>query len=175
MIEKCHYAASEIASAEVLNNTTVTRAVTAMGDLNVARLIVTDISGQTVYDSNSNENYAKYSILPEIVQALNCQNAFTWEYYDGAMQSKAACPIISGTTVIGSVYIMEYDADQGALIDRLQRNTLTTTAIFVLIVIVFPLSFPVRFLDEFVESWHQCASFAPVIIVIRLKWAAMMS
>ena len=141
MIEKCHFAASEIAGAEVLNNTTVTRAVTAMGDLKVARLIVTDVNGETIYDSGNPDSYAKYSLLPEIVQALNCQNAFSWKYYNGAMQSKAACPIVSGTTMIGCVYIMEYDAAQGALIDSLQSNTLTTTAIFVLIVIAFSVFF----------------------------------
>ena len=115
MIEKCHFAASEIASAEVLNDTTVARAVTAMGDLKVARLIVTDVSAKTIYDSNGTEGAAKYSLLPEIIQALKCQNAFTWEYHNGAMQSKAACPIVSGSTVIGCVYIMEFDSAQGAL------------------------------------------------------------
>ncbi len=141
MIEKCRFAATEISNLEVLNTVTASRAIMDLGDLNVSRLLLTDAAGKTLYDSELETVGAKYSLLPEIVQALGKNDVFTWHYQNGAMWSKAAVPIYARGELIGCVYMLEHDAEQGALIQRLQTNTLTITIILGIVVVAFSIFF----------------------------------
>ena len=145
MIEKCQLAAAEIAAEEVLNVTTVNNAVKQMGSLRVTRLVITDVRGVALYDSSSVKQSGKFMMLPEVVQALNGNDVFSWNYHDGAMQSRAATPIISYDTLIGCVYMMEYDAEQGALIQTLQKNTFYISFVLELCVTVFAIFFSSSF------------------------------
>ena len=145
MIAKCQLTASEIANLEVLNPTTVSNAVSRMGNLQVTRIIVTDRSGLSVYDSAVDSTVGEYVLLPEIIEALDTsthpygQKSFTWQYnyQDASMFSRAATPIVSYGTVIGSVYVMESDPEHGQLIRTLQRNVFSITLVLVLAVILF--------------------------------------
>jgi len=141
MIEKCQLAASEISAEEVLNATTVQNVVKQMGSLRVTRLVVTDRHAVAIYDSASESQTDRYMMLPEVVQALDGNDVFSWNYHDGAMQSRAATPIISYGTLIGCVYMMEYDASQGALIQTLQQNTFYISIILEICVTVFAVFF----------------------------------
>ena len=141
MIEKCQLASSEISSEEVLNATTVNNVVSQMESLKVTRLVVTDHNGIAIYDSASVSQVGKYFILPEVVQALDSNDVFSWDYHDGAMQSRAATPIISYDTIVGCVYMMEYDAAQGALIQTLQKNTFYISLILEICVTIFAVFF----------------------------------
>jgi len=146
MIEKCQLAATEISSLDVMNDTTVSDAVANMGSLKVNRLLITDSSGIALYDSAERDNaYGKYILLPEVVKALDIYDVFSWNYHDGTMQSCASTPIISYGTLVGCVYMMELDAEQGALIKTLQNNTLWITVILEIAVIVFSLFFSAAF------------------------------
>ena len=144
MIEKCQLAAAEIAAEEVLNPTTVNNAVNQMGSLRVTRLIITDVRGVAIYDSAS-QSIGKYMMLPEVVQALESNDVFSWNYHDGAMQSRAATPIISYGTLIGCVYMMEYDTEQGALIQKLQNNTFYISLVLEICVTIFAVFFSSSF------------------------------
>ena len=73
--------------------------------------------------------------------ALDGNDVFSWEYQDGAMQSRAATPIMSYDTIVGCVYMMEYDAAQGALIQTLQKNTFYISLILEICVTVFAIFF----------------------------------
>lgn len=142
MIEKCQLAATEVANLNVLNASTARKAVGALGSLRVHRLIVTDASGSCLYDSeNPSRDKSVYMLLPEIVRALDGNDVFSWNYKSGTMQSRCAIPVISYGTLIGCVYMMEFDAAQGALIQNLQRTTLVITLILELAVIIFSLFF----------------------------------
>lgn len=141
MIEKCLLAASEISSEEVLNQTTVNNVVKQIGSLRVNRLVITDSSGISIYDSTDDTQVGKYMMLPEIVQALGGYDVFSWNYHDGAMQSRAATPIMSYDTMIGCVYMMEYDTEQGALIKSLQNNTFYISLILEILVTIFAVFF----------------------------------
>ena len=142
MIERCKLTATEIAGLEVLNGSTIASAVADMSSLKVTRLIITDHSGNAIYDSlNNNSQAGKYALLAEIVHALDGYDVFSWSYHDGAMQSRAATPIISYGTLVGCVYMMEHDTEQGALIRTLQNNTFTITLILEIAVIIFSLFF----------------------------------
>ena len=141
MVEKCQLAASEISSEEVLNTTSVARVVDQMGRLRVSRLIVVDRSGVALYDSSAESQVGKYVLLPEIMVALDSNDVFSWNYHEGNMYSRAATPIISYDTLIGCVYMMEYDPDQGALIQTLQKNIFYISLFLEICVTVFALFF----------------------------------
>ena len=144
MIEKCQLAADEIAKLEIINASTVTQTVEQMSSLKVARLIVTDHTGLTVYDSLS-PAVRQYALLPEIIQALSGNDIFYGYYHDGTMRSHAAVPIVSYQTTIGCVYMAEYDTVQGSLIQSLQSTVLRITLMLEFLVILFSLTFAATF------------------------------
>lgn len=138
MLDKCQLSAAEISGLEILNPTTVSAAVSQMGSLRVTRMVVTDPAGLCIYDSRENGSaLGKVILLPETVSALQGNDVFTWRYRDGTMESRAAIPLMSYDALLGCVYIMEYDAEQGALIRSLASNILTITLILEIAVIAF--------------------------------------
>lgn len=141
MIEKCQLAASEISAEEVLNTATVNKVVEQMGSLRVSRLIITDRSGVALYDSAMESQTGMYTLFPEIIVALDSNDVFSWNYHDGDMYSRAATPIISYDTLIGCVYMMEYDPDQGALIQSLQKNIFYLSVFLEVCVTIFAIFF----------------------------------
>lgn len=142
MIDRCLMASAEIGNLEVLNSSTVASAVSEMSNPKVTRLIVTDQYGIAIYDSATTDSFLGSSaLLPEIVSALEGNDVFSWQYHAGAMQSCAATPILSFDTIVGCVYMTEYDTEQGALIQSLQSNILTITIILELVVILFSFTF----------------------------------
>ncbi len=144
MIEKCMLASDEIAKLDILNPSTVADSVAQMESLKVTRLIVTDQSGLTLYDS-INEAENRHALLPEIVQAIEGFDVFSWQYHDGIMRSQAATPIIFYGNVVGCVYMMEYDPAQGALIHSLLSTILKITFVVVLAVLIFSLTYSFTF------------------------------
>ena len=142
MIEKCLLTSEKLANLDVLNASTASAAVSEMGSLRASRLIITDQSGIAVYDSLAADScLGKYVILPELVRATKGYNVFTWNYHDGMMLSRAATPVQFYGTLIGCVYIAEYDSAQGALVQSLQSNIFTITMILELAVIAFSIVF----------------------------------
>lgn len=147
MIEKCLLASDEISTLEVLNSSTVTGIVNQLESLKVTRLIVTDHGGAALYDSSGISD-GTYVLLPEILQALAVSdqapegnNVFTWNYHDGITDSRAATPIVSYGTVVGCVYMTEYDTTQGALIKSLQQTLLRITLLLEIILALFSVIF----------------------------------
>ena len=151
MIEKCQLASDEISTLEVLNSSTISGAVSQMESLKVSRMIVTDPQSIALYDSQQTA-VDSYVLFPEILQALGRNelglegnDVFSWKYKNGTMESRAATPIVYYGTIIGCVYMTEYDASQGALIHSLQRTVLQITLILEIIVILFSLAFSSTF------------------------------
>ena len=145
MIEKCQLAASEISSMDVINRTTVSNKIADMGSIRATRMVVTDQLGVAIFDSASPDDLGKYLLFPEIVQALNENDVFSWYYHEGTMRSHAATPIISYGSVIGCVYMAELDTEQGALIQTLQMNTFFISLFLEVAVTVFALFFSTNF------------------------------
>ena len=142
MIERCLLASTEIAELDVINTSTVTDAVSRIDQISVTHLIVTDQNGISIYDSASEESsLGKYALLPEIIQALQGYDVFTWDYHSGTMHSHAATPIYAYGTLIGSIYMTEMDVQQGILIQNLQHNTFLITLILEIILILFSFGF----------------------------------
>jgi len=142
MLEKCRLASNEISSLNVLNYTTVEQALSILADSPVSRIVVTDQNCRIIYDtSSSNSQKEVYALFPEVITALEGNDVFTWNYHNRSMSSKAAMPVYSYGTLVGCVYLMEFDADQGVLINSLQSNIFTITLILEIAVIVFSIWF----------------------------------
>ncbi|MBE6925472.1 MAG: HAMP domain-containing protein [Ruminococcaceae bacterium] len=158
MIERCHFAASEIKALDIINRNTVEKAVSNMGSLRVERLLITDDKGVTIYDSSEGSNGVSSAILPdEVKQALNGNDVFTSRFDNGIMRSNAATPIMSYGTLLGCVYMTEYDVSQGALIGSLQNNILTITICLEIAIILFSLLISRAFsakIDNLIASMH---------------------
>ena len=135
MMDKILHVSAALGEQEVLNEDTARSAMESLGNLKTARLVVTDDTGRMLYDSAG--EYSRYCLFPEVVQALRGNDVITIDYRDGLMTCRAAAPILSYNSLSGCVYILEYDADQGQLIHRLQKSILTVTAILALVVTVF--------------------------------------
>ena len=144
MIEKCQLASDEIATLDVINNSTVTGIINQMDSLKVTRLLVTDQSGLAIYDSRQ-QDVGKYMLLPEILQAVDGNDVFSWQYHDGAMNSRAATPIVFFGNIVGCVYMTEFDTSQGMLIKSIQTTVLQITLILELVVILFSLAYSKSF------------------------------
>lgn len=144
VIEKCQMAADEISQLEVLNTATISELVDAMVSLKFTRLIVVDNAGSAIYDS-AGEAEGCYVLLPEIITAIQGNDVFFWEYGDGVTKSHAASPLLSYGITVGCVYLMEYDAEQGQLIQTLQVNVLQISLVLELIVLLFSVVFSRRF------------------------------
>lgn len=142
MIERCQFAASAIADLEVINKNSVLETVAGMGSLQVSRTVISDHNGIILYDSaRPNLDGDHYIILPEIKETLEGNDVFTWQYHAGLMRSQASVPIYSYGTLLGCVYMSEYDPQQGYLIQSLQRNILWITIFLEFAIILFSLSF----------------------------------
>ena len=140
MIEKCQLASDEISTLEIINTSTISSILTQMDSMTVSRLLVTDRAGAVLYDSKE-VSLGTYALLPEVLRALEGNNVFTWHYHDGAMTSRAATPIVSYGSILGCVYISEYDTEQGAVIKTLQTTILQITFLLEVAIIIFALFF----------------------------------
>ena len=139
MIERCLIAAADISVIDVINPVSVSDAVATMDNLSTSRMIVTDDAGKILYDSTGNMHLGSYALFPEILQALDNNNVFSWNYSykNNMMHSRAAVPIISYGALTGCVYLMENDISQGTLIGTLQKNVLSITLLLEVVVIIF--------------------------------------
>ena len=146
MIEKCLLTGTEIANLDIFNSDTISDTISRMGSLNISRMIITDQTGLSVYDSfREDSTVGNYVLFPEIVMAMEGNDVFSSSFQDKTMLSHAATPIISYDTMVGCVYITEFDADQGALIQTLRDNIFTITVILEIAVILFSLIYSRRF------------------------------
>ena len=135
MMDKILLVSSAVGEQEVLNEDTAGAAIAALGNLKTARMVITDASGRTVYDSAGEQS--EYCLFPEVFEALLGNDVITIDYRDGIMTARAAAPILSYNSLTGCAYILEYDADQGQLIRSLQHNVLTATVLLILVILIF--------------------------------------
>ena len=123
--DKIQVVASSFETADTLSTETVDQVISVLGDINVSRLLITDAEGKVLYDSSINQNaVGKYALLEAVAQALGGNDVFHCTYHAGALQSYAAVPIMSRANPIGCVYVMDFDAEQGEIIENLERNIL---------------------------------------------------
>ena len=148
LMDKILLVSAAVGDQEVLNADTAAAAIAPLGNLKVARLLVTDDSGRMVYDSQGTVDGQEFCLFPEVVQALRGNDVIAIDYQDGVMISRAAAPILSHNALTGCAYILEYDPEQGQLIHMLQSNILTATGLLIAIVLVVSILFARFFTDR---------------------------
>lgn len=144
MVEKCLLATDEINALEVITPTNVSGILSQMESLRVQRLLVTDQAGAVLYDSGGLEP-GSIVLFPEVFAALKNNDVYSWEYRSGVIRSRAAAPILSYGTIVGCVYMTEYDSTQGALISSMQGTVLRITIVLEAVVLLFTLAFSQTF------------------------------
>ena len=143
LVDKALLAAAELGNVEVLTNASAEATVKRIGSQNVTRLMVTDASGCVLYDTHGQAG--SFVVFPQVVKALEGYDIFTCQYENGAMRSVAAAPIISYEAISGCIYMMDYDTERGALLESLQKGTLTITVVLEIGLLLFALAYAYRF------------------------------
>ena len=122
MLNQASVLASALATGpEALTAEGATRTVELLrGSLGVTRVVVTDPNGLVLCDFQDGvgrtDTAGRYALFWELVTALRGNNVFRSEYGGGAFRSWAAVPITYRSMTQGAVYLYEYDAEQGALL-----------------------------------------------------------
>ncbi len=142
MLEKSQLTANEIGNLDVLNPAVIEETIDRVGSLRFTRLLVADANGKIIYDSLDSSGYA---LFPQILTALSGKDVFTWHYYDGIMRSVVATPIYQYDAVSGCVYMMEFDREQGQLMQSLQHNILIVSLVLELGLLLFAILYATRF------------------------------
>lgn len=152
MLEKAQLTANEIGNLDVLNPTAIEETIDRIGSLSFTRLLVTDANGKIIYDSHGDAGYA---LFPQVVTALTSHDVFTWHYYDGVMRSVAATPVYQYDSVSGCVYMMEYDREQGQLMQSLQNNIFIISLTLEIGLLIFALLYATRFSRRLKKIMHS--------------------
>ncbi len=115
---------SSLSALEVLTADGVEQVMELIDVMPLSRILVADESGLILYDSAEGESAVGcYALFREISDALQGHSVSNYAYTAGVFLSRAAMPVLSPNgSVMGAVYLYEYDAEQGDYIIGLQRN-----------------------------------------------------
>ncbi|MGE4354648.1 MAG: sensor histidine kinase [Oscillospiraceae bacterium] len=132
-------------SLSALEHLTVDGVYQAMELLDVAtsnRVIVTDESAKILYDNSATaSSLGRYALFSEINLALNSKVVFYSNYSDNAFSSHVAMPVVYQGTVIGAVYLYDYDTEQSEFISGIQATMFQMSIFLALISLVLILIF----------------------------------
>ena len=145
MVATAQMTAGEIGNSDVLNASTAATVASRIANENLDRLIVTDAGGSILYDSFGTTPGGGYALFPQITKALSGYDIFTWHYDDGVIRSVAASPIVNYDGISGCVYMLEYDTEQGQLIQSLLNGIFTATLLLEIGLLLFALIYAYRF------------------------------
>lgn len=105
------------------------RDVASLLDLrSFTRVIVTDDSARILLDTDKYDpSEGRYALFSEISRALKGE-AVCYSVYDGeAFRSCEAMPIVRRGTIVGTVYLYEYDIQQAVIIAQIQQRLRSIT------------------------------------------------
>lgn len=139
--------ASNLATLERLsleNRDKVERVVGDLPDVGLGRIVVTDPAGLILYDDGeTGDTVGQYALFGEVTTALKegGYDVFRCEYRGGAFRSRTAAPVTYRNVVIGSVYLYEYDSEQGSVLVALQNNLRTISIVICVVALMLSLVF----------------------------------
>lgn len=157
MIGKCETISQEIGQLDRQNASTIAQVAFKHDTVALSRLVVTDSDGVILYDSTSKFTQTGTFLNEAIIKALSRNTYFDSVYHSGVISSEAATPIYSGIVLLGSVYIADEDAQQGSLIQGLQKYTFILSLVLELVIIAFSIVFSRNYsarLKKITESMH---------------------
>ena len=122
---------SSLSALDSLSGEAVAQVMELLDVTPMTRMLVTDPGGLVLYDtSEDGDALGRYALFREISAALAGRSAFSCSYSGGAFVSRAATPVVSGSAIMGAVYLYEHDTEQGEIIHGLQRNLRTMSVAF---------------------------------------------
>ncbi len=137
---------STLLQLDELSSAKAKQAVSSIEALHTTRAVITDAQGYALYDSLDKGNAEeKLLLFPELVSALRGNDVFYCRYEKDAIESRVAMPLVRNGKIMGTVYLMDYDTDQGALVSALQVNILRISAALEGGIILFSLFFSTAF------------------------------
>ena len=156
ILGKAESIASSLNSSLVLTGDAAREVVAVLGSGDVGQILVTDPEGLVLYASDDTAvPVDRYALLPEIVSALQGNDAFRCDYTLDAFESYGAIPVMFGGAVTGCVYVAQRDVEQAVMLSRIQRNAFRMSVITVvlsLILYLFVGVFIVRRNERMLES-----------------------
>lgn len=124
---------SSLSALEKLTTESVSQVMELLDVTPVTRMLVTDETGRILYDTDQDDSaVGRYGLLSGVGAALEGYARFTcaYSYADGAFASRSATPVVSGGTIVGAVYLYEYDTEQGDIIAGLRDDLLNMSLLF---------------------------------------------
>ena len=133
---------SSLSALDSLSAESVAQVMELLDVMPLTRILITDPSGIILYDTSQEDNaVGRYALFREISVALTGRTVFHAIYSGEAFITRQAMPVLSGNTVIGAVYLYEYDASQSDIIAGLQKNlrniSLAVSALALMLIVVF--------------------------------------
>lgn len=154
--DKVRLVATALSESKNLGQNHSDQVLKQIGNLNATRVLITDEVGLVVYDTmEENSAQGHYALLQEVVLALEGNDVFYSRYEEGSLISCAATPVLQGDKLVGSVYLMEYDTDQGNLIQALQQNIFWISIVLEGAIIIFSLFFSEVFSHRMREIFNS--------------------
>jgi len=145
LLDKAQLITSSFSGADSFHEENINQVMDLLGDLNVARVLITDGEGRILFDTLSQRSaVGKYALLQEIVLALQGQDVFYSCYEDGSLESRACLPVMLYDEPVGCVYISDTDNEQGAVIKALEVNLFRISILIEAILLIFSLIFALR-------------------------------
>lgn len=133
---------SALSGLQELTQSNVSAALSGLEESGVSRILVTNKSGQVLYDTRTQESaVGQYVFYTEIAEALNGNDSF-YSAFDGeAFLSRGAAPVVYRSRIIGTVYAYQYDLQQGTLLKNLENNLMAISVVVAVVVIGFSVLF----------------------------------
>lgn len=141
LLEKATSAAREIGALQSVEPENISVALNQVPNLRVTQIVVTDATGLILFDSNSGGSLGAIFKSAHLGQALKGEIPFSWDVNGNITRSEAAAPIRTDGTIVGCIYLLDEDPEQGTLLQNLQRTILYITIVLEAIVICFSLAF----------------------------------
>ena len=142
LLDKALLITSSFSGVDSLNEENTAQIMTVLGELNVERVLVTDGSGLTLYDSLDEESsVGEMALFRETEEALKGNDIVYCRYEDGVVWGHAAAPVMQYGGAMGCVYVADEDPDQGAIIQSLETNVLRISLAVEAVILLFSVLF----------------------------------
>ena len=159
MQDKAQLMSTAILQLDEISAAQITQTVNSLHELRTMRTVVTDAAGIALYDSIEAGNaQGKLLLFPEIMNALQGNRVFYSQYANQAIESRVAMPLMRGGELLGAVYLMEYDTDQGKLVAALEKNVLSISIALEIAIVVMSLLFSTAFSRRMQRILHSVRS-----------------
>lgn len=142
IIAEAETIASALNSSKELTVDGVTEVMNVLGAVDASMVLITDGDGTVLYTTDPVGSPVGYCALyPEIVSALMGNDAFHSSYTGAEFRSCGSMPVMSGSSVIGCVYVLERDGEQAALLSSIEQNGVQMGVITILVALAVYLIF----------------------------------